>query len=86
MELGGIAKVYCVHDREKRLVKNPDDCMRLAREAGMVLLALPKFHTCGCCANVFATLDDAPQLCPGCTRPNVHKLGGPINAPIEGVL
>jgi len=86
MVLGGSAKVYCVHDREKRLVETPDDCIRLARMANMVLLAHPKFQTCGCCENVFAVLDDAPQLCPGCNRVNVHELGGPISDPIEGVL
>lgn len=84
--LGGTAKVYCVHDREKRLLTTPDDCLRVARAAGMALLTHPKFHTCGCCENVFATLDDAPKLCPGCNLQNVHKLGGPIRDPIEGVL
>jgi hypothetical protein len=78
--------VYCVHDREKRLVATPDDCVRIAREAGMVLLASPKFQTCGCCENVFASADDIPQLCHGCSRTHVHALGGPISAPIEGVL
>jgi hypothetical protein len=86
MVLGGTAKVYCVHDREKRQVKTPDDCMRLARMVGMTLLAHPKFQTCGCCENVFASLDDAPQLCSRCSGINVHKLGGPVNEPIEGVL
>lgn len=83
--LSGTAKVYCVHDREKRQVATPDDCMRIARDAGMVLMAHPKFQTCGCCENVFASLDDAPQLCHRCNGSNVHKLGGPLNDPIEGV-
>lgn len=85
ISLSGSAKVYCVHDREKRLLKTPDDCVRVARDAGMVLLAHPKFHTCGCCDNVFATLDDEPQYCHRCSGNNVHKLGGPLNEPVEGV-
>lgn len=84
--LGGTAAVHCVHDREKRIIRNPDDCMRVARKAGLVPLGHPKFQTCGCCENVFATISDAPQLCPGCSKYHVHKLGGPINDPIEGVL
>ena len=86
VSLGGVAQVYCVHDREKRIIRNPDDCVRVAQDAGMVLLAHPKFQTCGCCENVFASLDDAPQLCPGCNGQNVHKMGGPLNDPIEGVF
>ena len=85
MELSGFAKVYCVHDREKRLLKTPDDCMRIARDAGIVLMEHPKFQTCGCCENVFASFDDAPQLCHRCNGHNVHPLGGPLNDPIEGV-
>ena len=86
MELSGFAQVYCVHDREKRLLKTPDDCIRAARDAGLfVLLAHPKFHTCGCCENVFVTVDDSPQYCHRCSGVNVHKLGGPLNDPIEGV-
>ena len=48
-------------------------------------MAHPKFQTCGCCENVFATFDDAPQLCHRCNGHNVHALGGPLNDPIEGV-
>lgn len=88
--LSGTAAVYCVHDRQKRQVKDPDDVMRTLRGTGLqpsaAWLAHPKFQTCGCCENVFPTFSDEPQLCPGCTRPNVHPLGGPINDPIEGVL
>ena len=84
--LGGTAKVYCVHDREKRLLRTPDDCARVARDAGLEPLANPKFQTCGCCENVFAALTDEPQLCHRCSARNVHSLGGPINDPIEGVL
>lgn len=84
--LSGTAKVYCVHDREKRLVKTPDDCLRIARDAGLEIVAHPKFQTCGCCENVFASADDIPRLCHRCQRDHVHALGGPINDPIEGVL
>jgi hypothetical protein len=84
--LSGTAKVYCVHDREKRQVNSPDDCVRIARMAGMFVDPHAKFQTCGCCENVFASWDDSPQLCHRCSGVNVHKLGGPINDPIEGVL
>ena len=86
ISLSGTAVVCCVHDRQKRQVKSPDDCMRIAREAGVTLMAHPKFQTCGCCENVFATFGDAPQYCHTCSGANVHLLGGPLNQPIEGVL
>jgi len=85
--LGGTAAVYCVHDRQKRQIRNPDDCMRLIRDTNARLLAFgAKFQTCGCCENVFPCVTDIPQLCPGCQGHNFHKLGGPLNDPIEGVL
>jgi len=84
--ISGTAQVYCVHDRQKRVVQTPDDCLRIARDAGMTLMAHPKFQTCGCCENVFATVDDAPQYCHQCSGENVHRLGGPLNEPVEGVL
>jgi hypothetical protein len=85
--LSGTAEVYCIHDRRKRQVKTPDDCMRIARAAGLTVIpAHPKFQTCGCCENVFASYSDEPQLCHKCSGENVHSLGGPINDPIEGVL
>jgi len=86
IRLSGFAQVYCVHDREKRQVNTPDDCMRIARDAGIVLMDHPKFQKCGCCENVFASFDDAPQYCHKCSGTNVHLLGGPLNQPIEGVL
>jgi hypothetical protein len=84
--LSGSAKVYCVHDRLKRQVNSPDDCLRIARDAGMSLFANPKFQRCACCDNVFATLDDIPQLCTRCNQSAVHALGGPLSEPIEGVV
>lgn len=86
LSLGGVAQVYCVHDREKRVIRTPDDCVRVAWDAGAKVLLHPKFQTCGCCENVFAAVTDFPQLCPGCQRPNVHKLEAPVSDPIEGVL
>ena len=84
--IGGVARVYCVHDREKREVRSPDDAYRVAQAAGMVVDPHAKFQTCGCCENVFATRDDIPTLCPRCLGVNVHQLGGPLNGAIEGVL
>jgi hypothetical protein len=83
--LSGTAKVYCVHDREKRQLRTPDDCLRLVRHSAVPVEQL-KFQTCGCCENVFPTLDDMPQLCPGCRRAPTHEPGGPLNDPIEGVI
>jgi len=84
--LSGTAEVYCIHDRQKRQVKTPDDCVRIARSVGLVPIAHPKFQTCGCCENVFAAYSDEPQLCHRCSGENLHPLGGPVNDPIEGVL
>lgn len=84
--LSGTAKVYCVHDREKRLIKDPDDCVRVALRAGVAIVHHAKFQTCGCCENVFATSSDIPKLCYQCNGSLRHKQGGPLNDPIEGVL
>lgn len=84
--LSGSAKVYCVHDREKRAVQSPDDCLRLLDGVHDRTLIGIKFQTCGCCENVFAVHSDVPQLCHRCRQPNTHALGGSINQPIEGVL
>lgn len=86
MVLGGSAKVYCVHDREKRLVRTPDDCLRLLHGVHDRNLVGVKYQTCGCCENVFAVHSDIPQLCHQCNGSLKHRLGGPISEPIEGVL
>jgi len=86
LALGGIAKVYCVHDREKRQVRSPDDAFMLARMAGLLVDPHSKFQTCGCCENVFATPDDTPRLCERCSLHHIHALGGPLELPIEGVI
>ena len=53
--LGGSAKVYCVHDREKRLVEYPGRLLaHSSRRGHAAVSAHPKFQTCGCCENVFA--------------------------------
>jgi hypothetical protein len=83
--LGGVAVVCCVHDRQKRQVRNPDDYMRLLVH-GRRLVGATKFQTCGCCENVFVALSDIPQLCHQCNGSLRHKPGGPISDPIEGVL
>jgi len=84
--LSGSAAIYCVHDRQKRQVLTPDDCLRIAYAAGLTPMVGAKFQTCGCCENVFATMTDVPHLCPKCSGSNVHALGGPLSEPIEGVL
>ena len=84
--LGGTAAVYCVHDRQKRQIQNPDDCMRLLWDAYKRDFRGVKFQTCGCCENVFAAITDIPQLCHQCNGSLKHRLGGPISDPIEGVL
>lgn len=87
VELSGIAKVYCVHDREKRLVRDPELVKFLGQAAGIAYdPKLHKLQDCGCCENLHVTLTDTPQLCSVCSKPPTHALGGPIAEPIEGVI
>ncbi len=82
VSLGGIAKVYCIHDREKRLVKNPDEVVQLGREIGVKYD--PKKHKiqlCPCCANCFVTEDDTPKLCAPCNGIPVHQLMASLPQP-----
>ena len=85
--LGGTARVYCVHDREKRLVITASAVAALAADLGIRYIpALHKLHLCACCDNLFVDGADTPQYCHACQRPNTHPLGGPLPDPIGVVL
>jgi hypothetical protein len=82
--LGGVAAVYCVHDRVKREMVDPDEFRVLYRAT---------YHNdprlvarCSCCDNLFAALDDTPRLCTTCNGTTVHTLEAPLPDPIEGVM
>jgi len=80
--IGGSAKVYCVHDRQKRQVRDPDAVKRLGRTLGVQYD--PRKHTlqlCACCMNLFVAYDDTPRLCDPCQGPPKHPLGGPLPEP-----
>ena len=66
LSLGGVAKVYCVHDREKRQVTDPEDVRTLGASLGIVYDARKhKIHTCACCSNLFV----ASTTHPACAIP-----------------
>jgi hypothetical protein len=82
LSLGGVAKVYCVHDREKRQVTDPEDVGKLGASLGIVYDARKhKIHLCACCENLFVAGDDIPRLCTHCMGLNAHPLGGPLPEP-----
>jgi hypothetical protein len=84
--LGGVAKVYCVHDREKRLICDPNEVVKLGREFGQTYdQKKHKFQLCPCCENVFVTLDDTPRLCGVCLGIPIHELEAAIAEP-KGVI
>jgi hypothetical protein len=86
LALSGVAKVHCVHDREKRLVTDPEDVRTLGESLGVVYDARKhKIHTCACCENLFVTGDDTPRLCDPCMGLNIHPLGGTLPEP-RGVI
>lgn len=64
------AIVCCVHDREKRKVKE------LAFDP-----ITTSAHLCACCENVFRDPSDLPMFCPDCSKPPKHMLGGPLPDP-----
>lgn len=66
--LGGYAVVVCPHGREKNLVRDADTAVRLGAEHGYRYNPdAHRFHTCGCCGNVFVVLDDEPRPCGVCS-------------------
>lgn len=86
ISLGGTAIVTCVHDREKRQLRDPDDVIRLGREFGIEYD--PARHTiqmCPCCENAFVAPDDTPRLCGPCLGIPVHELVGALPNP-RGVI
>ena len=74
ISLGGIARVYCVHDREKRLQTE------VAFD-----FSKTKVHLCSCCENLFLERSDLPMFCPTCRGTPQHPLGGPLPEP-AGVI
>lgn len=65
----GKAVVCCVHDRQKRVVVDPDQILYLGNILGVVYN--PKHHklvVCGCCQNLYVSPTDVPGLCPICVK------------------
>lgn len=84
--LGGTATVCCVHDRVKRQVKTEEHVRRLGLEAGIIYDERQhKIHRCGCCENLFVDASDEPLYCKVCNRLPVHKIVGPLPAPMGPV-
>ena len=85
--LGGVAKVFCVHDRQKRQVTDPERVRFLGRALNVQYD--PRHHklqTCACCQNLFVTPDDTPRLCDRCSGVTAHPLAAPLPEPLEGAL
>lgn len=86
IELGGTAKVYCLHDREKRQIVTEAQVAQLGLQVGQVYDPKQhKLHRCSCCDNLFVDPSDEPRFCSSCLRPLVHTPGGPLPAP-KGVV
>jgi hypothetical protein len=82
--IGGVAAVYCVHDRVKRELVDPDEFRVLYRSA---YHSAPQLVArCACCENLFAAVDDTPRLCTTCKGTIIHTLEAPLPEPIEGAL
>lgn len=83
IELSGTARVYCVHDREKRQVKTERDVFELGLAAGLIYNPkLHQTHRCACCENLFVDPTDEPRFCSLCQGQNRHELGGSLPEPI----
>ena len=82
VELGGVAVVCCVHDREKRTVVTERQVAELGLEVGMLYDPKQhKIHRCACCENLFVDPTDQPRFCSVCLGSLVHRLGGPLPDP-----
>jgi hypothetical protein len=82
MDLSGKSAVYCIHDREKRMVSTEEQIEKLGYEVGIVYDSrVHKIHTCVCCENMFIDPTDIPRYCSTCSGPLVHKQGGPLPEP-----
>ncbi len=85
--LSGAVAVYCVHDRQKRQVTDPEHVRFLGRAVGQEYdPRRHKLQTCACCQNLFVTRDDTPTLCTVCMGHTAHKLEAPVPDPIEGAI
>jgi hypothetical protein len=80
--LGGVATVFCVHDRQKRQVTDPEDVKKLGLSLGIVYDARKDIiHNCPCCENLFVTDNDTPTLCHPCLGISVHEVRAPLPEP-----
>ena len=79
---GGVARVYCVHDRAKREVVTERQVVELGAVVGQVYNpAQHRLGLCSCCENLFVDPSDEPRYCARCRRPNRHPLGGLLVSP-----
>jgi rRNA maturation endonuclease Nob1 len=84
ISMGGQAVIYCVHDRQKRVVTSEADIARVGLSVGVVYDPQQhKIHRCACCQNLFVDPGDQPRFCHQCGhRPLAHPLGGLLPEPI----
>lgn len=84
--LSGRLQIKCVHDRQKRQVVTERQVFELGLAVGIVYDPKQhRIHRCGCCENLFVDPSDEPRYCPTCTPAPVHRLAGPLAAPIGEV-
>ncbi len=82
LDLGGTARVYCVHDRQKRQVTTDRQVADLAAEVGQRYdPSRHKLFECACCQNLFVDETDIPRLCSVCMGSNVHRQEGQLPDP-----
>lgn len=84
--LSGKAQIFCVHDREKRVIVTEDQVAKLGLEVGIVYQpGIHKLHECSCCSNLFVAHTTEPKYCDNCEGPPIHLLGGALPEP-KGVV
>jgi hypothetical protein len=82
VSLGGTAAIYCVHDREKRLVRTEDEVARLGLEVGIVYdRNVHRLFDCSCCENLFWDAGEEARFCHACRGPTLHLPGGALPEP-----
>ena len=80
--VGGMAAVYCVHDRVKRAIVSDAQLVALLAHAGETFDARQhRIHRCACCDNLFVDPTDEPRYCWTCRMPPSFALGGPLATP-----
>ena len=80
---GGQARVYCLHDRQKREVTTEDQLAEMAPPWRPYDPRQDKIHRCSCCDNLFTDPTDEPKRCYACrVHPAVHPQNGPLREPI----